>query len=206
MLIDQEWADSGKEYEFTNCTTQAQRNTNQENIFCLAVRNTGMTDINERVRQKWKDTTTSRERVKEILNETTEYTKASDIAEKALVSEPTTRKYLNEIVEDGIGVTQQDGRTTLYKRNEGRLTDTHIEELRSTRSHRELIDGIREMNEAIRDYRETYEVDSPEDLAIRLDPGDTGWEDVEEWRATRKNLAIAKAALRVDEAHRLVEA
>jgi predicted transcriptional regulator len=169
------------------------------------VRNTGVTDINERVRQEWKETTTSRERVKEILNETTEYTKASDIAEKALVSEPTTRKYLNEIVKEGIGVTQQDGRTTLYKRNEGRLIDKHIEELRSTRSHRELIDGIREMNETIRDYRETYEVDSPEDLAIELDPGDEGWEDVEEWRATRKNLAIAKAALRVDEAHHLAE-
>jgi predicted transcriptional regulator len=165
-----------------------------------------MVNINERVRQEWKDTTTSRERVKEILKETTEYTKASDIAGRSFVSEPTTRKYLNEFVEEGIGVVQQDGRTTLYKRNEGRLIDKHIEELRSSHSHRELIDGIREMKEAIRDYRETYEVNSPEDLAIGLEPGDAGWGDVEEWRATRKNLAVAKAALQVDEAHRLAEA
>jgi predicted transcriptional regulator len=165
-----------------------------------------VTDINERVRQEWKDTTTSRERVKEILNETLEYARVSNIADRALVSEPTTRKYLNELVEEDIGVTQQDGRTTLYKRNEDRLIDKRINELRSTHSHHELVDGIQEMKETIQEYRETYGVDRPEDLAIELDPGDEGWGDVGEWRATRQNLAVAKAALQVDEAHRFAEA
>ncbi|SIR92226.1 hypothetical protein SAMN05421858_4548 [Haladaptatus litoreus] len=165
-----------------------------------------MTDINEQVKKEWKATTTGRERVKEILTETTEYTKASDIAKQALVSEPTTRKYLTELVDEGIGSTHQDGRTTLYKRNEGHRIDNRIKELRRTHSHRDLIAGIQEMNETLQEFRETYDVGSPEDLAIKLEPGDDGWSDLGKWRSTRQNLALAKAALQVDEAHRLAEA
>jgi len=165
-----------------------------------------MNDVNEQVRKEWKEATTGRERVKEVLTETTEFAKAGDIAEQALVSEPTARKYLEELVEEGLGETQQDGRTTLYKRNEGRLVDRRIEELRTTHSRQELVDGIREMKETLQSYRETYDVEGPEDLAIELESGDDGWGDVGRWRATRRNLALAKAALQVDEAHRLAEA
>lgn len=91
-----------------------------------------MADINERVKREWKANTTSRERIKEVLEQITEYTMAMEVASKAVVSEPTTRKYLNELVEEGIGVTTQDGRTTRYKRDEGRRIDERIEELRTT--------------------------------------------------------------------------
>lgn len=165
-----------------------------------------MTDVNERVAQEWKKTTTGRARVKEVLQETTEFTKASDIAERALVSEPTARKYLDELVEEGFGETEQDGRTTRYRRDEGRLVDRRIEELRTTQSRQELVEGIREMKERLQDFRETYDVEGPEDLAVELEPGNEGWGDVARWRATRQNLAIAKAALQVDEAHRLADA
>jgi len=165
-----------------------------------------MTDINERVVDEWMESTTARERIKEILEETTTYSKVSTIADRARVSEPTTRKYLNELVEEGIGTTEQDGRTTLYKRNQGRLVDRRIEELRTTCSHQELVEAIQEMKESIAEFRETYDVESPEDLVIELEPGDEGWSDVGQWQSTRHNLAIAKAAIQVDEAHRLAEA
>jgi len=60
-----------------------------------------MTDINERMVDEWVESTTARERIKEILEETTTYSKVSAIADRARVSEPTTRKYLNELVEEG---------------------------------------------------------------------------------------------------------
>jgi DNA-binding transcriptional regulator YhcF (GntR family) len=164
-----------------------------------------MTDINERVVDEWVESTTARERIKEILKETTIYSKVRAIADRARVSEPTTRKYLNELVEEGIGTTEQDGRTTLYKRNQGRLVDRRIEELRTTCSHQELVEGIQDMKESIAEFRETYDVESPEDLVIELEPGDEGWSDVGQWQSTRRNLAIAKAAIQVDEAHRLAE-
>ena len=165
-----------------------------------------MTDINERVVDEWMSSTTARERVKEILEETTTYSKVSTIADRARVSEPTTRKYLNELVEEGIGTTEQDGRTTLYKRNQGRLVDRRIEELRTTCSHQELVEAIQEMKESIAEFREIYDVESPEDLVIELEPGDEGWSDVGQWQSTLRNLAIAKAAIQVDEAHRLAQA
>jgi hypothetical protein len=93
-----------------------------------------MTDINERVQREWKENSTSRERVKEIVEQTTEYTKAGDIATKALTSEPTTRKYLSEFVDDGIYDSKQDGRcitnetkadaSTSESKNCGRRTRT----------------------------------------------------------------------------------
>lgn len=165
-----------------------------------------MTDINERVIDEWKAATTARERVKEVLHETTSYSRVSTIADRAHVSEPTTRKYLTELVEEGIGVAKQDGRATQYKRDEGRHVDRRIAELRTTHSHQELVAGIREMKTSIQTFRETYGVESPEDLAIELAADEEGWGDVGRWRSTRRNLAIAKAALQVDEAHRLAEA
>lgn len=165
-----------------------------------------MDDVNEQAAAEWKEATTSRERVKEILEQTTEYQTVSEIADRALTSEPTTRKYLDELVEEGRGVTTQDGRTTKYKRDEGTLVDERIAELRRTTTQQELIEGIREMKEEIRDYRDTYDVDSPETLALELEAGDPGWGDVGRWRSTKQNLAIAKAALQVSEAHRTVEA
>ena len=165
-----------------------------------------MADINEQVKEAWASETTSRERIRTVLEETSEHTTAADIAERALTSEPTARKYLTELVADGIGVTTQDGRTTLYKRNDGRQVNDRIEALRKTTSREELLDGIREMKAQLQEYRDTYDVDGPEELAIKLDSDDNGWGDLGRWRATRQNLAIAQAALQVDEAHRLAEA
>ncbi|EMA52220.1 DUF7342 family protein [Halococcus salifodinae] len=165
-----------------------------------------MADINEWVKEEWKQTTTARERIKEVLVETTEYMSAAGIAERALTSEPTTRKYLEELVDDGFGVTAQDGRTTTYKRHEGRLIDERIEELRTTCTQQELIDGIRGMKETLEAFRETYDADGPEEAVMELAAGDEGWADIGRWRGTRRNLAIAQAALQVDEAHRLAEA
>ena len=165
-----------------------------------------MTDINERAKEAWVEETTSRERIRTVLEETTDFATAAEIADRALTSEPTTRKYLEELVADGIGTTTQDGRTTLYKRNEGHQIDERIAELRETTSRDELIEGIREMKAQLQEYRDTYGVEGPEELAVELDDGDHGWADIDRWRTTRRNLAIAQAALQVDEAHRLAEA
>lgn len=164
-----------------------------------------MENINERAKEAWTQETTSRERIKTVLEETTEYATAAEVAERALTSEPTTRKYLAELVEEGIGVTTKDGRTTRYKRNEGRRIDERIEELRATTTRDDLLDGIQKMKEQLREFRETYGVEEPEELAIELGAGDDGWADVGRWRATRRNLAIAQAALQVKKAHRLAE-
>lgn len=158
-------------------------------------------DINKRVTEEWKTETTPFERIYEIVEQTHEGQSAAEIAERALVSEPTARRHLDTLVTTGFAATEQDGRTTLYRHDEDRVLMTRIRELRDQANHEELLDGIKRMKAEIRDYETCYDALSPEELARQLSTdADEEWEDVTEWKTTRQNLAIAQAALAYDEA------
>jgi DNA-binding transcriptional ArsR family regulator len=158
-------------------------------------------DINDRVRSEWKDETTPFERVYEVLEQTHDGHSAADIAERALVSEPTARRHLEALVETGFGTTSEEGRTTLYRRDDDRVLMTRIRELRNEADRTDLLEGIQRMKAEIRAYEEQYDVLSPEELARQLPNEATDeWSDVTEWKTTRQNLAVAQAALAYDEA------
>ncbi len=165
------------------------------------------TDVNEYVKAEWKADTTPFERVYEILEQTHEGASAAEIADRALVSEPTARRHLTSLVRTGFAETTQDGRTTLYKRDDDRILTTRIHELRAQVTRDELVDGIRQMKAEIRAYEDTHDVLSPEELVRTLSSEDTeGWVDVTAWKTSRRNLAIAQAALAYDEASRQLAA
>lgn len=165
-----------------------------------------MANINDRVKDDWTEETTGAERIETVLETTREPTSVADFAEQALVSKPTARKYLQDLVDKGIAEAVQDGRTTKYKRNEEEFLQQRIQELRNSHSNEELIEGINEMKQQLQQYRDEYGVETPEELARQLDADEPGWLDLGEWRTTRRNLAIAQAALSFDEAYRLIEA
>lgn len=158
-------------------------------------------DINEQVTDEWKAETTPFERVYEVLEQTHDGASAAAIAERALVSEPTARRHLNSLANTGFAATSQDGRTTLYRRDEDRVLQTRIHELRDQTTRDELLDGIKRMKAELREFEDTYDARSPEELARQL-PNDAReeWDDVTAWKTTRQNLAIAQAALAYDEA------
>jgi DNA-binding transcriptional ArsR family regulator len=158
-------------------------------------------DVNEHVKEEWKSETTPFERVYEVLEQTHDGDSAAEIAERALVSEPTARRHLKALVNTGFAATARDGRTTLYRRDDDRVLLTRIHELRSRTTRDELLDGIRRMKSEIREYEDRYDALSPEELARELstDAGEE-WEDVTAWKTTRQNLAVAQAALAYDEA------
>jgi len=158
-------------------------------------------DINEHVKAEWKDDTTPFERVYEIIEQTHEGQSAAEIADRALVSEPTARRHCKALVNTGFAETSQDGRTTLYKRNSDRVLMSRIRELRDEADRTELLDGIKRMKAEIRRYEDRYGVVSPEELARELDADEMeGWDDLTAWKTTRQNLAVAQAALAYDEA------
>lgn len=166
-----------------------------------------MTDINERVREDWKAETTGFERVREILEETRKSASAGEIAGRALVSEPTARKHLGTLVDVGLTTTVEDGRTTRYARDEEHLLMERVRELRAEHDREELLDGIRRMKDQLREYEDTHEASSPEELAIGLDGTDEeDWNDVSAWRTTRQNLALAQTALSYAEAYDIATA
>lgn len=158
-------------------------------------------DINEHVEEEWKAETTPFERVYEVVEQTREGHSAADIAERALVSEPTARRHCKALVNTGFAETEPDGQTTLYRRNADRALVSRIHQLRAEASRDELLDGIKRMKAEVRSYEDEYDVVSPEELARELDADETtGWNDVSAWKTTRQNLAVAQAALAYDEA------
>ncbi|MFC7021169.1 MULTISPECIES: winged helix-turn-helix domain-containing protein [Haloarcula] len=158
-------------------------------------------DVNQQVKADWKAETTPFERVYEIVEQTHDGQSAAEIADRALVSEPTARRHCKTLVNTGFAETDQDGRTTLYKRNSDRILMSRIRELRDEASRTELLNGIKEMKAEIRRYEDRYDVVSPEELAQQLDADEMeGWDDLTAWRTTRQNLAVAQAALAYDEA------
>lgn len=164
-------------------------------------------DVNERVEAEWVEETTPFERVAATLEQTHEGQSAARIAERARVSEPTARRHLESLVQAGFGTTGRDGRTTLYRRDEAQVLLSRIQELRAEADRDAILEGIREMKAEIRSFEEEYDAVSPVELARRLDDG-TGdaWADVTRWQTTRRNLAIAQAALAFDEARDLLAA
>lgn len=158
-------------------------------------------DVNEQVKADWKEETTPFERVYEVIEQTHEGQSAAEIADRALVSEPTARRHCKTLVNTGFAETDQDGRTTLYSRDSDRILMSRIRELRDETDRTELLEGIEEMKTQIRRYEDRYDVVSPEELAQKLDADETdGWDDLTAWKTTRQNLAVAQAALAYDEA------
>ncbi len=158
-------------------------------------------NINERVKADWKEETTPFERVYEIVEQTHDGQSASEIADRAHVSEPTARRHCKTLVNTGFAEAEQDGQTTLYKRNSDRVLMSRIHELREEVDRPVLLDSIKEMKAKIRRYENRYDVVSPEELSQQLDADETqGWDDLTAWRTTRQNLAVAQAALAYDEA------
>lgn len=158
-------------------------------------------DVNEHVKAEWKADTTPFERVYEIVEQTHEGQSAAEIAERALVSEPTARRHCKTLVNTGFAETEADGQTTLYRRHNDRVLMSRIRELRADADRDKLLDGIKRMKAEIRRYEDRYDVVSPEELAQTLDADETeGWDDLSAWKTTRQNLAVAQAALAYDEA------
>lgn len=162
-------------------------------------------DTNETVEEQWVEETTPFERVHEIIRRIYEPTPADAIAERARVSPTTARKHLRVLVNTGDVTTTQDGQRTCYHRSETSIVTEHAQALLAERSPEEIASGIADMKSAIRNWRQAHGVDSPEELARELDVADADSEIgsvVREWQTTRRNLALAQAALAIAEASR----
>jgi predicted ArsR family transcriptional regulator len=148
-------------------------------------------------RESWKSSTTALERVQQVIEQTTTPQTAKEIADEALVSEPTARKHLKSLVEIGTAAATEKAGATRYARNEDTVLYQRIRELATEQSREELIDSVQQMKSRIRELEDEYDAASPEDLVTSLDgaaPSET-WEDVSEWQTTERNLHIAQAAI-----------
>jgi len=172
-------------------------------------------DVNEAVVAEWREETTPAERVTQVISTTYTPVQAATVAEEALVSPKTARKHLEWLADEGIVARRPgDHGATLYHRSAESLVTERARRLRAEYSLEELAARITDLEEDIKTFRAEYEVDSPEDLAVRHgtraleDDGeaDTPLDEsvVTRWQTTRRNLAFATAALSVARASEFV--
>ena len=154
-------------------------------------------DINEAVVEEWKAETTPFERVQEVIRSTSMPQYASEIGERARVSEPTARTHLKRLVKTGHAETVETGQGTQYKRSRQTIAMSRIVELHRELSREELVEGIKRLRADINDLQDRFEATDPDDLAIQIEDGDVEgpWKAVTAWRSLEENLDIAKAAL-----------
>ncbi|QLH79929.1 winged helix-turn-helix transcriptional regulator [Halosimplex rubrum] len=161
--------------------------------------------MNEAVEEEWVDETTPFERVYGVVRRTYDDESADEIAERARTSPTTARKHLRTLADAGEVATTEDGGTTLYRRSETAIVTEHAQSLLEDRSTEEISAGIADMKATIREWREAYGVDSPEEFARELAVADADSERgsvLTEWQTTRRNLALAQAALAIADARR----
>jgi DNA-binding transcriptional ArsR family regulator len=151
--------------------------------------------VNEAAVDDWKAETTTFERVRQVIDVTTEPQAASRIAERARVSDPTARKHLSALAETGRVKTIATDAGTRYMRAPQMLAMRRIADIHREHTKAEIREAIRDLKAELQEFRERYDVDDVDELTLDLEPGEDGWEDVARWQQVEQNLDIAQAAL-----------
>lgn len=152
-------------------------------------------DVNEAAIEEWKADTSTFDRVRHVIDVTTELQDVSTVAERAHVSEPTARKYLSALAETGRVKAVNTDSGTQYMRAPQMLAMRRISAIHREHTKSEIRDAIQDLKEELSDFREQHDVIDVDELALELDPGDDGWQDVTRWQQIEQNLEIAQAAL-----------
>lgn len=172
-------------------------------------------DINEAVVAGWEEETTPYERVRTVINHAYTPRTADAVAETAHTSPKTARKHLTTLSEEGFVTTEpgEHGATT-YRRSAESLVVEQAAAILEEMSPPDLRDRIGELQDRLADFRDEYDIDSPEALLVdrtnrtlspdATDPTAPDPDALREWQTTRRNLAFANAALSIATAERFV--
>jgi len=173
-------------------------------------------DVNEAVGKEWENETTPYERIRHVIAHTYSPVSADAVATDAQTAPKTARKHLNTLADEGFVETtpgKQGG--TLYRRSPESLVVEQAADILEHVSTDELVTRIQDMRERLTEYRSTFDVDSPEELAVtqtnqaltETGPShdETDPETIREWKTLRRNLAFANAALSINNAEQFVD-
>lgn len=152
-------------------------------------------DVNEAVVEEWTDDTTTFDRVQQVIDVTTEPQSANEIAERARVSEPTARKYLDAMSDAGRAKAIRTDAATQYMRSPTVIAMRRIAAIHREHAKAEVRSAVEDLRDELKQLRDDHGVADVDDLALELAAGDDGWQDVARWRQLEENLEIAQAAL-----------
>lgn len=152
-------------------------------------------DLNEAVIDEWIDETTTFDRVRQVIDVTTEPQPVSRLADRARVSEPTARKYLSALAETGRikRINAESG--VQYMRAPQMLAMRRIAAIHTEHTKDEIRDAIADLKQQRATFKDRHGVETIDELVLTIDAGDEGWTDIARWRQVEQNLKIAQAAL-----------
>lgn len=152
-------------------------------------------DISEFVTEDWIESTTARQRVKDIINRTATPMSAPAVAEVAEVSPPTARTELSNLADEGVVLAESSTNGTIYQRDPDWYRLQRIQRL-AGKPQAVVESVLRQIDQEIQGYKDTYDVESPEELILNMeDLGDGIWQDISEWRTALVDKEYLRTAL-----------
>lgn len=152
-------------------------------------------DINEFVEADWSESTTARERVKNVIIRATNPQSVTEVADLADVSPPTARDELNKLADEGTVLAESTDNGRVYQRDPDWYRIKRIREL-SEKPQRALETTLRQLEEEIEEYKDTHGVDDPEELILSDESlDDEAWEDISHWRTASVDREYVRIAL-----------
>ncbi|WP_436932653.1 DUF7342 family protein [Halosimplex halobium] len=164
------------------------------------------TNVNKRVTKEWAADTNPGERVRTVMKRTYDPQSVATIAERALISETTTRKHLDILAEEGFvkTATPPDENGTRYKRAPRSVVLERAGQILDSVDVETLSARVTELRETVREFEEQTGAESP--CAAAIDDIELDAAAVTEWQTTYRNLKLARAALALADATEAVEA
>lgn len=160
---------------------------------------TAYDDLAEFAPEEWRESTTARERVRDVAARLLEPATATEVAERTDVSPPTARAELGDLVQDDVVATESGERGTTYRRDPDWYRIQRVRDV-ADQPRAVVVDVLQRLDREIRAYRERYGVESPEDLLLEEeDLDDEAWQDCSEWRSALVDRQYVKTALRFQE-------
>jgi len=161
-------------------------------------------EVTDCVTEEWKMETSPGERVRTVMKRTYEPQAVATIAERALTSEPTARKRLDILADDGFvdAVSPPDEHGTWYRRAPQSVVLERAQQILDSTDSETLSTRVTELREVVREFEAQTGAESPRAAAIADTELDAA--AITEWQTVRRNLKLARAALALADATEVV--
>ena len=143
----------------------------------------------------------TRERLLGVILQLRTPTTVADIAAQADCDTETARDYLEWFT--SMGMTREiPGRPVRYERNESYLRWRRIERIRQQYSESEIVEELKETMAQLEEYRTRFDTNSPDDVSLVDESGESSveelWEAVSEWKTLEQRAELLDAARQND--------
>jgi len=167
-----------------------------------------MADESNRGTERWVEETSAFDRVRSVAFALQQPRTAGQIAESAHVSEKTARDHLRRLVEMDVMLEETGAGPTTYYPDPAYMRYREVRTLAREHDRDELTDIVATLKRDIEEWREEFDVETPDELRASVADADVSEEEVyerqkiaEDWEYTEHRLGLIKDAL--DEYDRL---